>query len=44
MSWIPAIVALIGAGVMTLYPLDQKKMDAITHELTIRRTKELTQS
>ncbi|MCU0369052.1 MAG: MFS transporter [Cyclobacteriaceae bacterium] len=44
MSWIPAIVALIGAGVMTLYPLDQKKMDAITHELNTRRTKELTQS
>jgi glycoside/pentoside/hexuronide:cation symporter, GPH family len=38
MSWIPAIVALIGAGVMALYPLDQKKMDAITLELNTRRS------
>ncbi len=43
MSWIPAIVALIGAGVMALYPLDQKKMDAITIELNNRRAHELTQ-
>jgi glycoside/pentoside/hexuronide:cation symporter, GPH family len=41
MSWIPAIVALIAAGVMTLYPLNQKKMDAITIELNSRRAKEL---
>jgi glycoside/pentoside/hexuronide:cation symporter, GPH family len=41
MSWIPSIIALIGAGVMTLYPLTQKKMDAITLELTSRRAKEL---
>jgi GPH family glycoside/pentoside/hexuronide:cation symporter len=41
MSWIPTIVALITAAVMTLYPLDQKKMDAITIELNNRRIKEL---
>ena len=41
MSWIPTIVALIAAGVMTLYPLDQKKMDEITIELSNRRAKEL---
>ena len=39
MSWIPAIVALIAAGVMTLYPLNQKKMDEITIELNNRRAK-----
>jgi GPH family glycoside/pentoside/hexuronide:cation symporter len=40
MSWIPAIVAMIAAGIMSLYPLSQKKMDAITIELNNRRTKE----
>lgn len=44
MSWIPTIVALLGAGVMALYPLDQKKMDAITIELNSRRLKEATQA
>jgi glycoside/pentoside/hexuronide:cation symporter, GPH family len=39
MSWIPTIVALIGACVMTLYPLNQKKMDEITIELNARRAK-----
>jgi glycoside/pentoside/hexuronide:cation symporter, GPH family len=39
MSWIPTIIALIAAGVMTLYPLNQKKMDAITIELNTRRAK-----
>jgi len=39
MSWIPAIIALIAAGVMTLYPLNQKKMDEITIELNNRRAK-----
>jgi GPH family glycoside/pentoside/hexuronide:cation symporter len=39
MSWIPAIIAMIAAGVMTLYPLNQKKMDAITIELNNRRAK-----
>jgi glycoside/pentoside/hexuronide:cation symporter, GPH family len=44
MSWIPALVALLGAGVMALYPLDQKKMDAITTELNNRRSLETTQA
>jgi len=42
MSWIPTIITLIAAGVMTLYPLTQKKMDVITLELNARRAKELT--
>jgi GPH family glycoside/pentoside/hexuronide:cation symporter len=41
MSWIPSIVAFIGAALMTLYPLNQKKMDEITIELNSRRAKEL---
>lgn len=41
MSWIPTIITLIAAGVMTLYPLNQKKMDEITIELNNRRAKEL---
>ena len=41
MSWIPAIIALIAAGFMTLYPLTQKKMDEITNELNNRRANEL---
>jgi GPH family glycoside/pentoside/hexuronide:cation symporter len=40
MSWIPAIIAIITAGFMTLYPLDQNKMDEITIELNKRRSKE----
>lgn len=43
MSWIPTIVALIAAGVMTLYPLNQKKMDIITTELNSRRAAELAE-
>lgn len=43
MSWIPAIVALIAAGIMFLYPLTQKKMDLITTELNSRRTNEQAQ-
>jgi len=43
MSWIPTIITLIAAGVMTLYPIDQKKMDEITIELNNRRAKELAQ-
>jgi GPH family glycoside/pentoside/hexuronide:cation symporter len=39
MSWIPTIIALVSAGVMALYPLDQKKMDEITIELNNRRAK-----
>jgi len=41
MSWIPTIITLIAAGIMTLYPLNQKKMNEITLELTNRRSKEL---
>jgi GPH family glycoside/pentoside/hexuronide:cation symporter len=44
MSWIPAIITLIAAAVMTLYPLNQKKMDEITIELNNRRAAELTQN
>jgi GPH family glycoside/pentoside/hexuronide:cation symporter len=41
MSWIPAIITLIAAGFMTLYPLDQKKVEEVTIELNDRRAKEL---
>jgi GPH family glycoside/pentoside/hexuronide:cation symporter len=41
MSWIPMVITLITAGVMTLYPLDQKKMDEITIALNNKRAKEL---
>ena len=41
MSWIPAVIALIAAGFMTLYPLNQKKMDEITMELSNRRGNKL---
>ena len=37
MSWIPAIVTFIAAGLMFLYPLNQRKMDEITLELNTRR-------
>lgn len=40
MSWIPAIVSLIAAGFMFLYPLKQEKLDAITLELDARRKSE----
>jgi glycoside/pentoside/hexuronide:cation symporter, GPH family len=40
MSWIPAIIALIAAAVMMLYPLNQKKMDKITSDLNQRREAE----
>ncbi len=40
MSWIPALVALIAAVVMTQYPLNQTKMDEITRELAARRMQE----
>ncbi len=42
MSWIPSVIAVVAAGFMTLYPLDQNKMDEITIELNERRNKELT--
>lgn len=41
MSWIPTIITFIAAAIMTLYPLNQKKMDEITIELNNRRAKEL---
>ncbi len=37
MSWIPSIVALIGALAMFIYPLTSDKMEEITMELTRRR-------
>ena len=40
MSWVPAVVTIIAAGFMFLYPLNQKKMDQITLELNSRRSKE----
>jgi len=40
MSWIPTIIAVIAAVVMTIYPLNQKKMDEITQELANRRSNE----
>jgi len=41
MSWIPSIIALMAAAVMTIYPLTQTKMDEITIELNNRRAKEI---
>lgn len=40
MSWIPALVALVAAILMTIYPLTQTKLDAITQELNARRATE----
>jgi len=37
MSWIPAVVALIGAVTMMFYPLSKKMMDKISEELEERR-------
>lgn len=42
MSWIPSIVAFVGAALMTIYPLNQTKMDEITIELNTRRNDEMT--
>ncbi|TCI90355.1 MFS transporter [Tenacibaculum sp. M341] len=39
MSWIPAIVTMIAAGLMVLYPLNQSKMDEVTLDLNARRAK-----
>jgi glycoside/pentoside/hexuronide:cation symporter, GPH family len=44
MSWIPAVIAFVAAGVMTLYPLNQTKMDDITEELQQRRLNEAASS
>ena len=43
MSWIPAVVAVIAAIIMLLYPLSQTKLDQITHELNERRTDQINQ-
>lgn len=40
MSWVPGIVAAIGAGIMMFYPLTQDKMDEITTTLAQRRMDE----
>lgn len=40
MSWIPALVALLAAVLMTIYPLTQSKLDEITVALNSRREKE----
>ncbi len=37
MSWVPAIITIIAAGLMFAYPLNQKKMNEITLELNSRR-------
>jgi GPH family glycoside/pentoside/hexuronide:cation symporter len=42
MSWIPTIITLVAALLMSLYPLNQNKMDEITIELNNRRLKEAT--
>lgn len=44
MSWIPSLIALLAAAIMTLYPLNQSKMDEITLELNRRRNSLSTQS
>ena len=40
MSWIPAIITLIAAGLMFSYPLTQNKIDKITIDLNTRRLKD----
>ena len=40
MSWIPAIVAVIGAITMMFYPLSKKMMDKVSAELEERRSLE----
>ena len=40
MSWIPALITVVAAVLMLLYPLTQKKIDKITLELNARRIKE----
>lgn len=39
MSWVPAIITVVAAALMFLYPLHQHKLDNITAELTRRRSK-----
>jgi GPH family glycoside/pentoside/hexuronide:cation symporter len=40
MSWVPAVIAILTAVVMTLYPLNQNELNNITIELNRRRAKE----
>ncbi|MBD0778004.1 MFS transporter [Maribacter sp. ANRC-HE7] len=40
MSWVPALITVLAAGLMFLYPLTQKKLDEITLELKERRLQE----
>jgi GPH family glycoside/pentoside/hexuronide:cation symporter len=37
MSWVPALIAILGAIFMSIYPLNQNKMNEITTELSRRR-------
>lgn len=41
MSWIPTVIVFIAAGLMTMYPLNQQKLNKITEELKKRRADEL---
>ena len=40
MSWVPAVITVIAAIFMLIYPLNQKKIDEVTTELNNRRLKE----
>ncbi|MGI9532404.1 MFS transporter [Lutimonas sp.] len=42
MSWVPAIITVIAAAFMLIYPLNQKKLDEVTTELNNRRLQEST--
>ena len=42
MSWVPAIITVIAAVFMLIYPLNQEKLDEITSELNRRRLEETT--
>lgn len=37
MSWVPAVIVVLGAAVMLIYPLSQEDQASITRELEIRR-------
>lgn len=41
MSWIPSVVALVGAVAMLFYPLSKPKMDIIIEDLTAKRDAQL---
>ncbi len=40
MSWVPGVIAIVTAGFMFLYPLDQDKLDKISDDLHEKREKE----